>query len=69
MLKVDFILPDTSDPEVEEILDWMNRIVRENAGPGKELEGGPTWSLRDLIRSIGAESPRVYSELLRVANS
>lgn len=68
-MQVIFIHPDKSDPEVEEIYNWMTRIIRENSGPGRDLPGGQTWTLRDLIRSIARESPRVYSEMLRMANS
>ncbi len=68
-MKVEFVVPDTSNPEVEEVYLWLRRIIKENAGPGKDLPGGDTWTMRDFIRSIAAESPRVFGEMLRQANS
>ena len=69
MFDVVFIVPDTSDLEVEEVYDWMGRLLRENSGPGCDREGGPTWTLRDFLRAVRDESPRVFGELLREANS
>ena len=67
--KIVFIEPDTSDMEVEEIYKWFQILLNENIGAGRDLQGGPTWTLRDLLRVIRDESPRVFGQLLREANS
>ena len=59
----------TDDPELEEVYEWFQMNLREMMGPGRELQGGPTWTMRDFLRIIAAEAPRAYGELLRKANS
>lgn len=68
LFEVVVVYPNTSDVEVEEVYSWLQRAINENMGPGRDLQGGPTWTMRDFLRVIKEESPRAFGEMLREAN-
>jgi len=62
-----FIVPEKSDLEVEDVYIWLQSLLRESVGPGRDLQGGPTYALRDYLRLLKCEAPRVFGEMLREA--
>lgn len=65
--KIKILVPNTDDVEVEQVYLWMSLAIREGYGEGRDLEGGPTWSMRDFLRVIEEYAPRAFMELTRSA--
>ena len=65
--KIQAWIPNMEDPQVEQVHLWMQLAIREGYGQGKDLEGGPTWSMRDFLRVIQESAPRAFLELCRSA--
>ncbi len=64
-----FIVPEKSDVEVEEVYTWLHAMIGETLGPGRDLQGGPTYALRDYLRALKGQAPRVFGEMLREASN
>ena len=64
---IKILIPNMDDPEIEQVHLWMQLAIRAGYGEGKDLEGGPTWSMRDFLRVIKEDAPRAFMELSRAA--